>query len=92
MLGLNCWWGCQGRWPYLSTKLVAGESNDNKALVLVILVELLKTSVLLGEAALGGDVDDEDDLAVELLHGDFLVGLVLGGEVEKVGGGHCGQC
>lgn len=78
------------RATYLSSKLVAGEADDDKAAVLVLGIELLKTGVLGGEAALGGDVDDEDDLVLKSLHADLLMLLVLRLEVEKVGDGHVG--
>ena len=76
--------------PYLSSKLVAREADDDKATVLVLGIELLKTSVLGSEAALGGDVDDEDDLVLKGLHANLLLLLVVGLEVEKVGDGHVG--
>lgn len=51
----------------LPAKLVAGEAEDDEALVLELLVELLEPGVLRGEAALGGGVDDEGYFAAELL-------------------------
>lgn len=60
-------------------KLVAGEAEDDETLVGILLVELLEALVLGGEAALGGDVDNEDYLAFELGkivgHGGLVEGL-----------------
>lgn len=70
---------------YLASELVARESEDDQTLVFVLLVELLKTSILLREAALGGNIDDEDDLAFKLAHGNLGMLLVFGLEGEKVG-------
>jgi hypothetical protein len=53
----------------LRAELVARETNDDETLVLVLLVELLKSVELRGEAALGGRVEDEEDLALEVLRG-----------------------
>lgn len=50
----------------LATELVAGEAEDNKLAWVRgfdLLVEVLEAAVLGGEAALGGGVDDEEDLA-----------------------------
>lgn len=78
---------------YLTTELVAWETEDNKAAVLVVLVELLEAIVLLGKSALGGDVDDENDLVLKVGHGDLLVALVHGLEGEEVGNlGHVCKC
>lgn len=46
----------------LTAKLVTGSTNDNETLGLVCLVKLFQTSVLLGEATLGSDVDKENNL------------------------------
>lgn len=59
----------------LAAKLVAREAEDDKVigvLLLDVLVELLEAGVLRGEAALGGGVDDEDDLALVVCKGSFL--------------------
>ena len=62
----------------LSGELVAGEADDDKSLVLVLLVEGLKAVVLGGESAFGRGVDNHQDLAFELgeVH---LVTLIAGG-------------
>ena len=48
----------------LAGELVAGEVENREALVLVGGVDALEVFVLRGEAAAGGGVDDEDDLAL----------------------------
>lgn len=61
----------------LAAKLVAGEADDCevlRVLLLDLLVDGLEVLVLVGEAALGSGVDDEDDLALELGQRDFVVG------------------
>ena len=47
----------------LSGEVVGGEAEDDEAAVFELLIELLKGGVLRGEAALGGDVHDEEDFA-----------------------------
>ena len=70
----------------LAGKLHAGEAEDDEALVLVLGVQGLQAGVLRGEAALRRDVDDEHDLALELLEVERLVLDVLGLKlVERVG-------
>lgn len=61
----------------LAAELVAGEADDCEVvgvLLLDLLVDGLEVLVLVGEAALGGGVDDQDDLALELGQRDFFVG------------------
>lgn len=51
----------------LGAELVAGEAQDFKVLAVFLadrLVERLEAGVLWGEAALGGCIDDEDNLAL----------------------------
>ena len=50
----------------LVRELVAGETEDYQAAVLVLLIEGLKAVVLRCESALGGSVDNKKDLAFEL--------------------------
>lgn len=76
----------------LATKLVAGEADDGESLILVLLVDLLEALVLGSEAALGGDVHNEHDLALQLLEGEGLSGLVEGSEVVEGGVGFLGHC
>lgn len=62
----------------LAAELVAGEAEDDKVLgVLALEVgpELLEALVLRGEAALGGCVDDEDDLALVVGERNLLAAL-----------------
>lgn len=59
----------------MAVELVAGEAEDGevfRVLGLELLVEGLEVFELGGEAALGGGVDDEDDLAVEGAEGEGL--------------------
>jgi hypothetical protein len=62
----------------LGAELVAGEAEDDeivRVLLLDVGPELLQAGVLRGEAALGGRVDDEDDLALVIGQGDLLAAL-----------------
>lgn len=62
----------------LAAELIAGEAEDDKVigvLALEVGPELLKTGVLRGEAALGGSVDNEDDLALVVGEGNLLAAL-----------------
>lgn len=61
----------------LAAELVAGEADDCEVvgvLLLDLLVDGLEVLVLVGEAALGGGVDDQDDLALVIGQRDFVVG------------------
>lgn len=54
----------------LTTKLVAGETENDKVVGVLlpkVLVELLEAGVLWGKTALGGSVDDEHNLALVLV-------------------------
>ena len=55
-------------------------------------VELLETLKLWCKAALGGGVDDEHDLALEVGQRKFIALLVFGLEVVECGGGRHGCC
>lgn len=68
---------------FLASKLVGGESNNLKALVVVLFVQCLQTLVLGGESTLGGDIDNEDNLALQLLKRKGLALLVGRGQVVK---------
>lgn len=62
----------------LATELVAGEAENDKVLGVLLLElgpELLETSILGSEAALGGCVDNEDDLALVVAEGNLLTAL-----------------
>jgi len=50
---------------FLSTKLVAWETNAYETLVRILLVQVLKTRVLLGETTLGRNVDQENNLSLK---------------------------
>jgi hypothetical protein len=59
----------------LVAELVAGEPQNGEGIGvfgLDGLVELLETLELRGEAAFGGGVDDENDLALELFEGVWV--------------------
>lgn len=61
----------------LAAELVAGEADDGEVvgvLLLEGLVDGLEVLVLVGEAALGSRVDDQDDLALVVGQRDFGVG------------------
>jgi hypothetical protein len=80
----------------LAAELVAGEAEDHKVigvLALEVGPELLKASILRGEAALGGSVDDEDDFALIVGKGNLLAALVKRLKVVKASSrGHVGCC
>ena len=67
-------------------ELVAGDVDDFKALVVVLLVHRLDGLVLRGEAAAGGGVDDEHDFALVLC--DTIVFAEAGLEGEIVNACH----
>jgi hypothetical protein len=56
----------------LLPELVAGETEDREALV--VMVESTQTCVLGCEASIAGDVDDQADLAAVRLEGDIVTG------------------
>ena len=66
----------------LVAELVAGEVQDLKALVVELVIDLLHGAVLGREAAGGGGVDDEQDLAGVVLQCDLAA--VLGGNGEII--------
>ena len=69
-------------------ELVAGDVDDFKALVVVLLVHRLDGLVVRGEAAAGGGVDDEHDLAFVLR--EIIVFAEAGLEGEIVNACHRG--
>ena len=70
----------------LLAELVAGEAGDDEALVLVFFVGGFERLVLGREAALGGDVDDEDDLALVCVERGVLAVDVLERDVIQRAG------
>jgi len=79
----------------LAAELVAGEAEELDVvgvLALQLFVELLKTLELRGEAAFAGGVDDQHDLALQVLQRVRLTLLVVGLEVVEGGSGrHVGK-
>lgn len=66
----------------LAPELVAREAEDDELIGVLfgdVFVELLETGKLGGEAALGGRVDDKNDLALVIRKGDFHATLCLSG-------------
>jgi hypothetical protein len=62
----------------LAAKLVAGKAENGKVLGVLVLdgfVDLLEAVVLRGEPALGGSVDNENDLALVVSQRDLLAAL-----------------
>ena len=49
----------------LAAELVARHAEDGKSLAAVTLLQILETGVLRGKPAFGGDVDDQDLLALQ---------------------------
>ena len=46
------------------SEVIAGKGDDGEPLLLVFALKCLEAFVLLGEAAFGGGIDDEHDLAL----------------------------
>lgn len=67
----------------LTGKLVARETDDLQTLIGVLLVQLLELGKLRSVTALGSGVDDEDDLALELVESVLLIGGLLGLEIVE---------
>ncbi len=62
----------------LGAEVVGGEAADDEAGVFEAGVELFEGVVLRGEAALGGDVDDEEDFAAVVGEGGAFAGDACG--------------
>ena len=69
----------------LMCELVAREAEDDQPLVFVLLVESFQPVVLRGETALGGGVDNHEDLAAVLRHFHLCALVVLGFEIVNCG-------
>ena len=67
----------------LGAEVVGGKAADDEAGVLEAGVELFEGVVLRGEAALGGDVDDEEDLAAVVGEGGAFAGDAVDGDVVE---------
>ncbi len=67
----------------LTGKLVARETDDLQTLIGVLLVQLLELGKLRSVTALGSGVDDEDDLALELVESVLVIGGLLGLEIVE---------
>jgi len=75
-----------GLW-HLGSKLVAREVEDHQTLLAVLLLQIRQLLVVvLGQAALGGDVDHQDHLALVLVQGNVISMGVLHGELVNRGG------
>ena len=66
---------------FLMGELVAGEAEDDQPLVSILLVKGFQSVVLRGETALGGGVDNHEDLAAVLRHFHLCALVVLGFEI-----------
>jgi hypothetical protein len=73
----------------LAGEVVGGEAEDDEAAVFVLLVEGFEGGVLGGEAALGGDVHDEEGVAGVV--GEGGGGAGEGGEGDVVESRHAGS-
>lgn len=65
----------------LARKLVAGEAEDDEVVAVLLAdrgVQLLEARVLARQTAVGGRVDDEDDLAFVVGEGDFVAAFWRG--------------
>jgi len=75
-----------GLW-HLGSKLVARKVEDHQTLLAVLLLQIRQLLVVvLGQAALGGDVDHQDHLALVLVQGNIISMGVLHGELVNRGG------
>lgn len=72
---------------FLSAELVAGEAEDDEALVFEFPVGGFEGFVLRGVAAFGGDVDDEEDFAFVGGEAGVFAVDVFEGDLGEVGGG-----
>ena len=70
----------------LTGEVVGREAEDEEAAIFVLLVESFEGGVLRGEAALGGDVHDEENLAGVVGEGGGSAGD--GSERDRGEGGH----
>ena len=57
------------------SELVARETNDYQAFILIFLIQCLKPVVLRGETAFGGGVDDQQDISLIRGKGDIVTGI-----------------
>lgn len=74
---------------FLATELVAWETKDDQALVLVLLVQALQILVLWGETTLGCNVDNQDNFALQGIELESLTFLVLAFQLVKTLSSHC---
>ncbi len=58
----------------LTAELITRKGENREAATVVLLVELLEARVLARKAALGRDIDDEDDASLERGHVEWLPG------------------
>ena len=68
----------------LLCKLVAWESDDNEALVLILFIQLLQTLELRSETTLAGCVDNQQHLTFELGEIQFLTFARKSLEIENL--------
>ena len=77
---------------FLATEVVAREAEDNQALVFVFSIDGFQRFVLACVAALGGDIDDEEDFAlISFQAGGFSVDILDWYGVEAGGFGLAGE-
>jgi len=70
---------------FLTVKLVAREAENNKAFILILVVEALEAFVLGGESAFGSNVHDQHNLSLELFEIVLFVAGEFGFEVVQLG-------
>ncbi len=78
----------------LAGEVVGGEAEDGEAAVFELLIERFERGVLRGEAALAGDVDQQQDFAGVVSEGGRGAGDGGQGDVSEVGheGSLAGVC
>ncbi len=54
-------------------ELITGEIEDFEAAIVVFFVEVFEAFVLRGKTAASSGIDNKEDFAFEIAHGDFFV-------------------
>ena len=70
---------------FLGTEVIAGEAEDDEALVVILAGERFEGGVLGSEATIGGDIDDEESFACVRFEGGGLAVDVAEGDIVERG-------
>lgn len=71
---------------FLLGELVTGKTENDEALIFVLLIKLFQPFELRGQSAFGGSVDDKEGLPFKFVHADGLSLGVVCGELVEFGG------